>query len=240
MRITSSTAQATRHLIDMQANITELRRTTEQTNDQRTEHLSRIHELEAEISKFHRESRSLRPLQQRQLYLITESHPDLDIQSRVTVAGVEEPLSGQYKGHKVTFEKIVHKNFERLPHIVQIYEKMTGVALVQDFYALAEIDGMKYALMEDINSYPSIETAVTSGTLWSYTGLQLLRFAYELVTTVSALHEAGVIIKCISTTSVVVVDVGDGKVRPKLTGLSQARMVYIPSTSRFRIVAANK
>jgi hypothetical protein len=225
MTITTSNAKAAHVLKNMQTDMLELKTVAKETNVQRAQFLDRIRDLEVELSRFQRDSRSLIPLPPVPLDFVTIPDPDLEISTKIAVAGVEEPQSGLYKGKKVTFEKIIHKNFERLPHIVQIYQQMGNVALIQELYALADFQGSKYALVEDVESYRCIEDAATEGKLSEYTELQKLRFAYELATTVSTLHQAGVLLKSLSDTSIVIVEMGESNIRPKLTGLSQARMV---------------
>lgn len=231
MTITSSTGKATHELKLMRADMIELTAVTEETNKQRVLFLERIRELEIEVARFQQDARSLIPLPPVALDFVTTPSSDLEILTKATVDDVERPQSGLYKGKKVTFEKIIHKNFERLPHIVQIYQQMGSVALIQQLYAIADLQGTKYALMEDVGSFQSIEAAATTGKLSEYTELQKLRFGYEIATTVSTLHHAGVLIKSLSDTSVVIVDKGDGTIRPMMTGLSQARAVCKPSAT---------
>jgi hypothetical protein len=224
MTITTSTAKTNQELKSMQENMTSLRVTNAEGNEQRAQFLDRIRSLEAEISGFQRDARSLTPISSTSLDLVTIPNPDLQITMTINIAGEEVPRLGVYKGLNIAFEKIVHKNFERLPQIVRIYQQIGTVALVQQLHAIALLGGTKYALMENVESLLSIEDAAANGNLAKYTKLQRLRFAHELTTTVSCLHEAGVLIKCLSDTSILIVASDDG-IRPKLTGLAQARAV---------------
>ncbi|KAM5349063.1 hypothetical protein ACJ41O_008886 [Fusarium nematophilum] len=225
IKVNSTSSQVTRQLGAMQSQLVQLEVAASDYSSERTQFLDRIRELETDLSKSHQLMRSLTPLPPIALDVVTLPSPSLRVLTSQVISGATIPSTGDYQGQRVTFEKIVHRQFEKLPHIVQIYQQMGNVALVQQLYAIAEIDGSKYAVMEDMQCHQSIEDAAASGRLPSMPELSRLGFMHELATTVSTLHRAGILIKSLSHVSVYIVET-NGIIRPRLTGLSQARAIW--------------
>ncbi|RSL84294.1 hypothetical protein CEP51_004000 [Fusarium floridanum] len=226
IKVKSSSTQVTRQLTTMQSQLVQLELVANDHDAERSQFLDRIRGLEADLTKSQQLMRSLVPLPPIGLDIVTLPDPRVAILSTEAVDGATVPITGEYQGLRVTFEKIAHTHFEKLPHVVQIYQQMGNVALVQQFYAIVELDGSKYAVMEDMASHQSIQEAATTGRLATISELQGLRFIHELATTVSTLHRVGILIKSLSHLSVCIVETADGNIRPRLTGLSQARAIW--------------
>jgi serine/threonine protein kinase len=107
---------------------------------------------------------------------------------------------------------------------VEIYHCISIGTFVQSFYGIAELDGKRFAVMQDIRNDQTIAAAIESRD--AYDPLTCIRFAYELASTVAYLHSVGIIIKNISDTNVIVVKLEGGRrIQPRLTNLEQARRV---------------
>jgi len=210
---------------DLDAGIKELKATVQDSGAERTQLHSRIKALEEELHLSQREMRSLRPIAQPPLDIIHFSDDRLKIYLSEGSVIPTEPKSGKYDGKSVVFEKILHRSWDRLPRIVSLYRQMGEIALVQKFYSIAEHDGTKFALMEDMSQYTSLAAAIPNLKLSTLTHLQKLRVAYELAATISALHESGVVIKVISDHSIYLEEQSNGDIRPKIADLKNARAV---------------
>lgn len=103
----------------------------------------------------------------------------------------------------------------------EIYRCISKGTLVQSFYGIAELDGIRYAVMEDLRNDQTLAAAIESH---DFEPLARIHFAYELANTVAYLHSVGIIIKNLSDINVVVIKLG-GRLQPRLANLEQARTV---------------
>jgi hypothetical protein len=111
---------------------------------------------------------------------------------------------------------------ETFPRVVRIYSRIAARIQVQGFYGILEKSGRKYAIMEDIAAYPTLDTAVKERKLGSTSSK--LRVAYEIASAMAYLHHVGLLLKSLSGASVVVKTV-NGDLRPVITGLKYGRLV---------------
>ena len=106
----------------------------------------------------------------------------------------------------------------------EIYQCISNGTFVQAFYGVAEHRGKRFAVMQDLTGNKTLAAAIQSQTT-SYQRLASLRFAYELAHAVAYLHSVGIVIKNLSDTNVVVIELEGGRLQPCLTNLEQARRV---------------
>lgn len=216
---------AAESLLALRTDIGGLKATVADSRDERAQYLGRIKMLEDDLKESRKEVRSLRPLPAAALDIIVLPHEDVQIVSVVTDGAESLPAEGFYRDTEVHFQRLPDKGLERIPRIVKIYEQMAGVALVQELFGVVDSDGITLAMMASMRGHKCIEVATKEGLFGSMDEVDVLRFAYELAATVSALHTAGLIVKVISDRSVYVTRSEGHSIRPKLTGLDQARAV---------------
>ena len=82
-------------------------------------------------------------------------------------------------------------------------------------------------MMESLEDKPTLATAINDGLLSNLSFSQKLRFAYELASTVSALHSASIVVKVLSDTTVHIAFDADDRGFPIISGLENAREVSV-------------
>jgi hypothetical protein len=210
--------------VAIKTELTELKGSIANTSAERTQHLGRIQLLEHELQQARMESQSLKPIDQQLLNVI--NLPQATIQILETDGSYQDvPKYGSYDGVAVVFEKIVHNSLDRLPRIVQLYQQIGTIALVQHFLGIAKYQGVKYALMEDLRGYESVGAATATGNKLALGRAEKIRFMYELAATVSSLHEARILVKTMSDETVYLRKHQKNRVRPLISNLSHARAV---------------
>jgi len=197
------------------------------TSTERVQYLGRINTLEGELEESRREARSLRPLSGPALQITTLPDPDVQVTKTAPdgPSSAALPLEGIFNGKPVEFKKLQTSSMDRFPRIKKVYERIAGIALVQELFRIVESNGTELVMMESMSAHQQIESVVKEGSFASLSSTHVLRYAYELAATVSALHAAGLVIKVISDQSVYVEKQEDGSIRPKLARLDQARAV---------------
>jgi serine/threonine protein kinase len=108
---------------------------------------------------------------------------------------------------------------------VEIYRLISTSTLIQVFYGIAQLEGKRYAVMEDVRDDPTLAAMIASAEL-NGDPLARLQLAYEVASAVAYLHSVGIIVKNISDVNIVLKKLEDGrKFRPCLTNLEEARKV---------------
>ena len=208
----------------MKTDVTSLTATVGATTAERAQYLQRIKALENTLDESRKAERSLKPLASPTISTIVLPHVDVEITSDEIDGEQSLSLVGKFRGSLVTFERVPHQSPEK---VVNIYEQISQVALVQELKGIVEYEGKLFAMMASMEPHPPVEKAIQDGIFSSMDSVDVLRYIYELAATVSALHAAGLLIKVISDRSVFVVRGSNGMVRPKISNLDQARAVCL-------------
>ncbi len=107
---------------------------------------------------------------------------------------------------------------------VEIYHLISTSTLVEVFYGIAELEGKRYAVMEDVRDDPTLAAMIDSTELND--PLTRLHLAYEVASAVAYLHSVGIVVKNISDVNIVLKRLEDRRrFRPCLTNLEEARKV---------------
>src|SRR5947207_8626607 len=137
-----------------------------------------------------------------------------------TNAGIAGSLDGV--GRIVCFELGETDLGHSFPRVVHVYCRIAARVNVQGFYGILEKSGRNYAIMEDLSTDMTLDDIVQVGTLPSLPAR--LRVALELANTMAFLHRAGLLLKSLSGTTVVLKMI-NGEIRPVITDLESARLV---------------
>lgn len=186
--------------------------------------LGKFRQLQVDTVAIKNGVQALRPNEHATLEVLNITGSGLSVTER---AADGKPVRGLYEDKHVFFQEILRSNkiSDGLPRIVKLYRDMTDVAQIQRLYAVAEESGTLYAVMEDIGRYTRLTEALVDGTIGRMTRIQKLREAYELTSTVAALHRASIIIKILSDTTIYLETLQDGCFHPLLSDLGHARRV---------------
>lgn len=190
--------------------------------------LDKFQQLQADSAAIRHEVRSLRPLDHGNLEVLSMSgSAALSVTDRKSDG---KPLRGEYQGNPVLLQEILRSNSvsDGLPRVVRLYRDMAEVAQIQRLYGVAEESGVLFAVVEDMDRHIRLAQALEDGTIAHMTRIQKLRVAYELASTVAALHRAKIVIKVLSdTTTYLERLLPDGYIRPRISDLGHARRVRV-------------
>jgi hypothetical protein len=226
--INSASESAAGTLAKLQEDLHSVKYTLQDDANDRKAFIDHVKDLEAEVQVSRQEVRSLRPLKAPSLKIVPFPNPAIIIEEYM--AG--DPFSGTFDNKAVTFKKIMNTP-QRLPRLVQVYEKIGNIARVQQLYAVALIEGHQYALMQKLEVDRTLSSVIKSRDLSRSSLSHRLSFAYELAATVSALHSSGLLVKIISDMTVSVQSGPQDQILPLLSGLENAREVCINSSISF-------
>lgn len=112
----------------------------------------------------------------------------------------------------------------KLHKIIQVYSRISERVQVQGFYGILQKGPNKYAMLEDISSEPTLASAIASSALPSIS--VRLRMAYDIASTMAYLHQVGMLLKCLSDTTVIL-KMKNGEVQAMITNLESARLVVL-------------
>lgn len=143
---------------------------------------------------------------------------------RLTLKNTSVGLMGSLHGvgRVMCFELDETELGHRFPRVIHVYSRIAARVNVQGFYGILEKSGRKYAIMEDLSTEMSLDATLQVGALPSLSAR--LRVAFELANTMAFLHRAGLLLKSLSGTTVVLKMI-DGEIRPVITDLESARLV---------------
>jgi hypothetical protein len=182
--------------------------------------ITHVKELEAGLQANKQEVQSLRPLKAPPLQTVPFPSPHITIDQYES----GQPYSGTFDHKPVLFQKMLGIS-QRLPRLVQIYEKIGSIARVQQLYAVSSVETQLYALMQKVEDDRRLGSMIKSEEMCEMSFAHRLSFAYELAATVSALHGSGLLVKVISDMTISVQEGPQGQILPLLSGLGNAREV---------------
>ncbi|KAH8916072.1 kinase-like protein [Atractiella rhizophila] len=143
-------------------------------------------------------------------------------------------LAGTVQYHGLTSQVILHSisnhqkedPFGGGPRHVRIYSKLSSAnTAVERFHGLAELEtGNYYVVMEDLRSAKSLGASLQDTAKFEDVKLRI-RMAYELAKAIAFLHSVRILVRSLSDETVKLVQ-RDGKWKPVLTNLGEARLLF--------------
>lgn len=113
---------------------------------------------------------------------------------------------------------------EKGPRHVAIYSQLSARTRVHPFYGIAQYDGKRWAVFQDLRSSPCLADALSLERLDNI--LARVKIAFEVAATFSYLHSVEILMKRLSDRTVLLVT-EDGRLVPYLTQVEHARLVSI-------------
>ena len=220
MRVDAHSSAAIVALSSMQSELQALHDSVGNDLSERQKLLIQVQKLDEALEERKQEEKSLYPyVSTNTLRIITLPDPRVVIDTSQT-----SRLTGTFNLEPVAFEKISNPE-DRLPRTVKIYNQIGDIALVQKLYGITQVNGVKYAMMQNLQRHQSVADAIEDHSFHSIPFLSRLIFAYELSATISAMHQTRLLVKTLSDETIFVEKTATERIRPLLSDLKSARDV---------------